>query len=197
MKGEALVPLMPTGGVASHFLDLLRADRSTAGRRAVTLLVVTGLLAVPAYLILPWQGLAVHAVGAVAGLLVGNLATRRRTQRYEASLRATWKSWMRWSAACESVPEVHRRVTGKSGRNVPWWTAALLTLLWAVELGLLLLAFANEGSLAFAAPVLLFNGLLPAAFAAHDLRLRGWVDELGDSLSDLVKSGELGVWGVL
>ena len=178
-------------------MDLLDADRTTAGRRAIVLLAVTVLLAAPAYLILPWLGVAVHALGALAGFIVGNLASRRRVKAYEASLRGTWKSWMRWSAACESVPEVHRRVAGASGRNVPWWTAALLTTLWALEVGLLALAFANEGSLAFAAPVLVLNGLLPALFAAHYLHLKGWVRELGESLGDLVKSGEIGVWGVL
>lgn len=178
-------------------MDLLGTDRQTAGRRAVVLLVVTLLLAIPAYLIWPWQGLVVHVLGAVLGLIVGNLASRRRVRTYEASLRGTWKSWMRWSAACESVPEVHRRVTGKAGRNLPWWTAALLTALWALEVGLLALAFANEGDAAFAIPVLALNGLVPAAFAAHYAHLKGWVAELGESLSDLVKTGEIGVWGVL
>ena len=188
---------MPTGGVASHFMDLLGSDRSTAGRRALTLGIVTLLLAVPAYFIAPWMGLAVHALGAVLGLVVGNLASRRKVREYEGSLRGTWKSWMRWSSACESVPEVHRRVTGKSGRNLPWWTAALLTVLWALEVGLLALAFAHEGELAYAIPVLALNGLVPAAFAAHYAHLKGWVADLGESLTDLVKSGELGVWGVL
>lgn len=178
-------------------MDLLRTDRATAGRRAVVLLAVTALLAIPAYLVAPWQGLAVHVLGAVAGLVAGNIASRRRVRAYESSLRGTWKSWMRWSAACESVPEVHRRVNGRSGRNLPWWTAALLTLLWALEVGLLALAFANEGSLAFAVPVLALNGLVPALFAAHYMHLKGWVAELGESLADLVKSGEIGVWGVL
>lgn len=188
---------MPSGGVASHFMQLLGSDRATCRRRGVTLLVVTALLAIPAYFILPWLGLALHALGAVAGLVVGSLATRRRTQAFETSLRGTWKAWMRWSAACESVPEVHRRVAGKSSRNLPWWTAALLTLLWALEVGLLMLAFYNEGSLAWAAPVLLLNGLVPALFAAYFLRLRGWLEDLAQSLSDLVQDGELGVWGVL
>jgi hypothetical protein len=178
-------------------VDLLGSDQATAGRRGIVLLVVALLLAIPAYLIAPWQGLAAHALAVVAGLVAGNLASRRRVRAYEASLRGTWKSWMRWSAASESVPEVHRRVLGKSGRNLPWWTAALLTLLWALEVGLLALAFANEGSLAFAIPVIALNGIVPAAFAAHYVHLKGWVRELSESLTDLVKSGEIGVWGVL
>ncbi|MEK6975681.1 MAG: hypothetical protein AABY18_04985 [Candidatus Thermoplasmatota archaeon] len=183
--------------MASHFVDLLGSDQATAGRRAVILLVVAALLAIPAYLIAPWQGAAVHVLAVVAGLVAGNLVSRRRARTYEASLRGTWKSWMRWSAACESVPEVHRRVLGKSGRNLPWLAAAGLTLLWAVEVGLLALAFANEGSLAFAIPVIALNGLVPAAIAAHFIHLKGWVRELSESLTDLVKAGEIGVWGVL
>jgi hypothetical protein len=189
--------IVPTGGVASHFVDLLAADRATAGRRATILVVVTLLLALPAYWILPWQGLLVHVVAAVAGLVAGNIWSRRRVQSYERSMRGTWKSWMRWSVACESVPEVHRRVQGRSGRNLPWWTAALLTLLWALEVGLLLLAFQDTEATWVAIPVLALNGLVPAAFAAHHLHLKGWVRELDESLTDLVKSGELGVWGVL
>lgn len=178
-------------------MDLLGADRATAGRRALVLFVVAVLLLLPAWFIGGLAGLGVHLLGAVLGLVVGNLASRRKVRAYETSLRGTWKSWMRWSAACESVPEVHRRVLGKSGRNLPWWTAALLAALWALELGLLALAFANEGRLAYAIPVLALNGLVPAAFAAHYAHLKGWVRELGESLGDLVKSGEIGVWGVL
>lgn len=201
---------MPSAGVASHFVDLLASDQLTARRRATTLAVVAAVLAIPAYAVagaagdglldpgrLAFLGLAAHALAVLAGLIAGNLVTRRRVLAYESSLRSTWKAWMRWSAACESVPEVHRRVTGARQRNVPWWTAALLTVLWALEVALLVLAFANEGSLAWALPVIALNGLIPAAFAAHFLRLKGWERDLQDSLADLVKEGELGVWGVL
>lgn len=188
---------MPTAGVASHFVTILGADRAHAGRRAAVLGVVTVLLAIPAYFILPWQGLVVHVLAAVAGVILGNLWSRRRSQALERSLRGTWKAWMRWSVACESVADVHRRVTGKSGRNLPWWTAAGLTLLWALEVGLLALAFANAESAAWAIPVLAFNGLVAAFVLGHALHKRGWVAELSDSLQDMLKSGEIGVWGVL
>ena len=183
--------------MASHFVAILGSERSAASRRATILLTVTVLLAVPAYFILPWQGLLAHVVAAVLGLVLGNLWSRRRVQTYERSLRGTWKSWMRWAMACESVPEVHRRVEGRSGRNLPWWAAALLTTLWALEIGLLALHFSDVESAAFAFPVLVLNGLVPAAIAAYYLHLRGWVDELKQSLADLVASGEIGVWGVL
>ncbi len=183
--------------MASHFVTILGADRAHAHRRAGIMLAVTLLMAIPAYLILPWQGLLVHALAAVAGVVVGNLWSRRRSRALEGSLRGTWKSWMRWSVASESVPEIHRRVTGKSSRNAPWWTAAFLTLLWALEVGLLALAFADAESASWAIPVLVLNGLVPAVILGYYLHQRGWVAELAESVADLVKAGEIGVWGVL
>lgn len=183
--------------MASHFVTILGADRAHAGRRAVVMLVVTLLLALPAYLIFPWQGLVVHLLAAVAGVIVGNLWSRRRARTFERSLRGTWKSWMRWSVGCESLPEIHRRVNGQSGRNLPWWAAAGLTLLWALEVGLLALAFTDTQSVAWAIPVLILNGLVPAALVGFYLHQKGWVTDLADSVSDMVKSGEIGVWGVL
>lgn len=188
---------MPTGGVGSHFVALLGADRQAAGRRALTMLVVAGLLTVPAYFLYPWQGLLAHGVAVLAGLLAGNLWSRRRAARYEASLRGTWKSWMRWSVACESVADVHRRVTGRNSRNLPYWLAAGLTLLWALEVGLFLLAFQDTAATWVALPVVFLNGLLPGALVAYYASMRRWVRQLSDSVADLVAAGELGVWGVL
>ena len=188
---------MPTGGVASHFVQLLDADVRLSGRRAGILLAVAVLLAVPAYLIYPWQGLLVHAVAAIVGILVGQVWTGRRVKAYETSLRGTWKSWMRFSVAAESVPELYRRVQGKPARNRPWLAAAALTFLWAIEVGLLALAFQDTDPTAWAFPVLALNGFLPAFLAIHYLRVKGWTRDFASSVTDLVDSGEIGVWGVL
>ena len=188
---------MPTGGVASHFVHLLDADQRACRRRTVVMLVVTLLLAIPAYLLYPWQGLLVHLVAALVGLLAGQLFTRRRVGAYEASLRGTWKSWMRFSVAAESVPELYRRVQGKGTRNLPWLAAAWLTVLWVVEVALLLLAFQDTEPSAWAFPVIALNGLLPAFLLIHYARLRSWMRGFAASVSDLVDSGEIGVWGVL
>lgn len=188
---------MPTGGVASHFVHLLDADTRACRRRAWTLAILLVLLAVPAYLLYPWQGLLVHAVAALVGLLAGQLYSRRRTAAYEASLRGTWKSWMRYAVASESVPELYRRVRGKAQRNLPWLAAAGLTLLWALEVSLLLLAFAKTGKSALAFPVVALNGLLPAVLLVHYAHLGTWMRGFAASVADLVDSGEIGVWGVL
>jgi hypothetical protein len=188
---------VPSGGVASHFVHLLDADQQACRRRRNVMLAVVVLLAVPAYVLYPWQGLLVHAVAALVGLLVGQLFSRRRVTAYEASLRGTWKSWMRFSVASESVPELYRRVQGKGTRNLPWLFAAALTFLWAVEVALLLLAFQDTEPSAWAFPVVALNGLLPAFLLVHYARLGTWIRGFKDSVSDLVDSGEIGVWGVL
>lgn len=192
-----VLPPVPTGGVASHFVQLLDADVRLSGRRATILLAVLLLLAVPAYLIYPWQGLLVHAVAALVGLLAGQVWSRRRVKDYEASLRGTWKTWMRHSVAAESMPELYLRVQGKSIRNRPWLAAAGLTFLWAVEVGLLVLAFQDTDPTAWAFPVLALNGLVPAFLFVHYAHLRGWIRGFSASVRDLVDSGEIGVWGVL
>ena len=183
--------------MASHFVHLLDADVRACRRRFAVLLAVLLILALPAYLIYPWQGLLVHAVAAVVGLLVGQLASRRRTAAYEASLRGDWKAWMRFAIAAESVPELHRRVQGKAQRNLPWLAAAGLTALWALELGLLLLAFQKTDPTAWSFPVIALNGLLPALLLVHYAHLRTWMRGFAESVADLVDSGEIGVWGVL
>ena len=178
-------------------MQLLAADVRIGARRTWVLLALTVALAVPAYLLYPWQGLLVHAVAALLGLLVGQLYTSRRVKAYEASLRGTWKSWMRHSVAAESVPELYRRVQGKATRNRPWMAAAALTVLWALEVGLLALAFRDSDPTAWAFPVIALNGLVPAFLAIHYARVRSWTKDFAASVTDLVDSGEIGVWGVL
>jgi hypothetical protein len=188
---------VPSGGVASHFVHLLGADQQACRRRSLVMLVVLLLLAVPAYVLYPWLGLLVHAVAALVGLLLGQVFSRRRVAAYESSLRGTWKSWMRFSVAAESLPELYRRVQGKGTRNLPWMAAAALTALWAVEVALLLLAFQDTDPSAWAFPVIALNGLVPAFLLVHYAHLRSWMRGFADSVTDLVDSGEIGVWGVL
>jgi hypothetical protein len=188
---------VPSGGVASHFVQLLGADVQACRRRAVVLGILAMVLALPAYFIYPWQGLVVHAVAVLIGLLAGQVWSRRRTAAYETSVRGTWKSWMRHSVASESVPELYRRVRGKGMRNLPWATAAALTLLWALEVGLLLLAFQDTDPSLLAFPVLFLNGILPAFLLVHYIHLKSWTRGFAESVTDLVDAGEIGVWGVL
>jgi hypothetical protein len=188
---------VPTGGVGSHFVAVLGADRQAASRRAAVMALVGVLLTIPAYFLYPWQGLVAHLIAVLAGLLAGNLLAKSQVRRYEASLRGTWKSWMRWSVASQSVGEIYHRVTGRSQRNRPYLLAGALTALWALEVGLLLLAFQDTSATWMALPIIFLNGLLPGLLVSFHLHLRHWVRQFADSVSDMVAAGEIGVWGVL
>jgi hypothetical protein len=179
-------------------MDLLGADRTAARRQATVMAVLAVLLAVPAYLLAsPWQGPAVHVLAALFGVLLGLVAARRRAGAFEASLRAGWTQWMRFSVASDSVPEIHRRVSGRSSRNLPYRFAVALLVAWALELLLLVIALRGETSLATSLPVLAYNGLLAGTLFGYFLHRGRWTREFGESVKELVESGEIGLWGVL
>ncbi len=186
--------------MASHFLNILAADQRSARTKVVVAIVLgLGLFGL-AYVLLPgWEGPAVHAGALLAGLLGGILAGRARIQRYEQSIRGTWTQWMRYAVAAETVPEVFRKVHGRSGRNLPFVYAALLTIVWGAEVGLLVLALAGgqHADLAVAGPILAFNGVLAGGLLGYYLVLGRWMGTFANSVSELVESGEINVWGLV
>lgn len=184
-------------GVGSQFLEMLGSDQRSALKRALVAAAFAAALAVPAYALAPWEGLVVHAGGAVLGLVGGHLAASGRARAFEASLKGSWSQWMRYAVSCESVAEVHRKVRGRSGRNLAYLLAATLTLLWGLEVALLAVAFQDETSLALAVPVLLANGAAAGALVGYNLRMKTWTRTLRASVSEMVDAGELGVWGVV
>ena len=193
-------PVRPpvAAGVASQFLEILAGDQRAARQRLGVLAVVAVLLFIPAWLLWnPW-GLAVHAVALLAGAGLGAYIGRNLVVRYEASIRGTWTQWMRFAVAAESVAEVHRKVRGRRGRNLPYLYAGLLTFIWGAEAALLVLAFASgsPGS-ALAAPFLVATGLLTGGILGHNFVLRSWYGSFRRSVSELVDSGEIGLWGVM
>lgn len=183
-------------GVASHFLQLLEADQKAAAQQAVVGVVVAVALAVPAALLLPFAGLAVHAVAAGVGVLAGLWLAQRRTRAYESSLKGSWQRWMRFAVACDTLPDVARRVEGRGSRSRVALLAAGLTVLWVLELALILLALDAARSAWLAIPVLLLNGALAGWMVGHAFAMRAWTGNLRQSVGDLVESGELGLWGV-
>ncbi len=184
-------------GVANNFLHLLEGDLQASRRRIVVLTLVLAALAGPAWLLAGLYGLGVHAgvaaVSVVAGLLVGR---RRYVSTYQASLKMSWNRWMRYATSCESIPEVYRKVTNRSHRNLPYVYAALLTILWVAEIGLLLLALDGVGG-AMALPVVAANALVVGLLFGFHLRGRSWYRSFSASLREMVREGEVGVWGVV
>src|SRR5262249_22479795 len=143
----------------------------------------------------PWQGVAIHAGAVGLGAILGFLTARTRVTRYRDSIRGTWTQWMRYAVAAESVAEVHRKVRGRSGRNLPILYAALLFVVWASEIGLLVLALVQQNANLAAAtvPVIAANGILAGWIVAHNVVLRAWFGEFASSVTELVESGEVNV----
>lgn len=185
------------GGVQSRFLEVLASDQGLAARRTVLWAIVGVALAIPAWFLWPPWGVAVHGGGVLLGLLAGLQVSRRATQGYEDSIRGEWTHWMRFAMACETLPEIHHRVRGRSTRNALAWHAALLTLLWVVEVALLAIGIRDPPEAVWAIPLLVVNGLLLGALLGHALHRQRWYRGLRSSVTELVESGEIGVWGVL
>lgn len=187
-------------GVASQFLEILAGDARAARKRVAVLAAVAVILLVPAWLLWPdpwWAGLATHAGAVVVGLGAGMLAGRAMVQRFEASVRGTWTQWMRYAVAAESVAEIHRKVRGRRGRNLPYAYAGLLTFIWGAEATLLVLAFVQKEGTGLAAPFIAATGLLTGGILGYNMVLRDWYGSFRRSVAELVDTGEIGLWGVM
>jgi membrane associated rhomboid family serine protease len=183
--------------VASHFLQILAADQRSARSKVLLLAFLALALLAPALFLAGWGGLWVHAGATAAGILAGLLLGRTVVRRYEASIRGTWTQWMRFAVAAETVPEIHRKVRGRQGRNLPIAYAGALTLIWGLEAIFLVLAFQQRQHLALAAPVIALNGLLAGGLLGYFLLVGRWYGTFRDTVREMVDSGEIGVWGVL
>lgn len=187
---------MPTG-VASDLLRVIEGDLRSDKARLWTLAVVGALLFAPAWYLAQAGGLVVHAGALAGGVGVGLLVGHRSTRRYEVSLRSTWREWNRFSVACHSVGELHRKVRGRAGRSLPFLYAAVLTGIWALEVLLLTLALADATAFWWSFVAVAGNGLLVGGLVGFHLRARRWTRELRSSIQDMVQRGEIGVWGTI
>ncbi len=189
---------VPSGEVASHFLHVLGSDQRAAGSRVVLGVLLALLFGALAVVLAGPLGLAAHAGAVLVGLLVGLVSARGVVRRYELSIKSTWSQWMRFAVAAESVAEIHRKVHGRAGRNLPFLYAAILFLAWGLEGTLLVLAFTSAAqSLPLALPVLVLNGLVAGVLAGRGLALGRWFRAFRATVAEMVENGEIGVWGVL
>ncbi len=182
-------------GVAKDFIQLLSGAQRMGRLRVVMLMVLAMVLFVPAWFLWAPLGAVVHGGVLLVGLGIGALLGWRTSRGYEDSMRGTWNQWMKLAPACENVPELARKVRGGSTTFRVAWLAALLTLLWATELGLLVLAFMDAGSAAFTIPVIAANALFVGILAGYQMRILTWTRSFRHSLDEMVRSGEIGVWG--
>ncbi len=182
-------------GVAKDFIQLLSGAQRSGRMRVIMLFVLALILFIPAWLLWSPFGAVIHGTVLLVGLGIGALFGWRTSRGYEDSMRGTWNQWMKLAPACENVPELARKVRGASTTFRVAWIAALLTLLWAAELGLLVLAFMEAGSAAFSIPVIAANALFVGGLAGYQVRLLTWTRTFRHSLDEMVRAGEIGVWG--
>ncbi len=184
-------------GVGKDFLQLLDGEQSVDRMRLIVMAIVGLVLLAPAFFLWPPMGLVVHLAAWLVGMGLGWLIAARTSRGYEASLRGRWNTWMKLAPACDSVPELARKVRGRRATFQVAWIAAGLTLLWVLEIGLLVLAFMDLGSPAFSAPVIIANGLLVGVVAGHSMQLLTWTRAFHRSLDEMMRDGEIGVWGAM
>jgi hypothetical protein len=185
-------------GVASHFLQILAGDQRSARAKVVGVALLAAAWCVFAYLLGGWGGVAIHLGAAIAGAVLGLLAARATVRRYESSIRGTWTQWMRFAVAAETVPEIHRKVRGRAGRNLPILYAAVLLLVVGLEAILLVVALLNGGKpLGLAWPVITLDGLLLGGLLGYFAHVAAWYGTFRATVAEMVDSGEIGVWGVL
>lgn len=184
-------------GVTDHFLKILRAERKSSARTALTMLglfmfayFMAELTDKRAFGVVVLLAFVTLVLGIVGGALYG----RWRTERYNASIRDSWNAWMRMSLACSSVDELARHVENKPRAppvaGVGWAAlflvnALLFAFLW-MELSFALL---------FGIMVTTANGLVLGALIGHALWNLRWVRQFSRALDDLISQGQLGMWG--
>ena len=183
-------------GVSKDFINLLFDDALSSRTRIIVASVLLAvLLALGLVAWFPWGG-AVHVGASAVGFLLGWWFAAGAVGRYEASIRGEWNRWMELAPACDTVSEVGRKVKGRRAAARAYVVAAVLTALWALEVVLLFLAFDNADTAWFAAIVIAANGVFAGVLLGHQVRVMTWTKGFATSLAEMVRDGELGVWGV-
>lgn len=183
-------------GVSKDFINLLFDDALSARGRLIVGAVVLVLLAGLAALLWWPLGIAAHLVAATAGVGLGWFIAAGKVGRYEHSLRDQWNDWMRLAPACDTVADVGRKVAGRRIANRAYTIAAVLTVLWVAELILVALWFNDTTNTLLSAGVIAANGVFAGLLLGHQLRLMTWTKAFANSLAEMMRDGEIGVWGV-
>ena len=197
--------MTPRQGVAENFIGILRQDERASGRALVRhalffvlLVLVTGIA-----IDLPdgrmfGIGTGVVILALVAGVGLGLLFARFVTlRRFDHSLANGWNQWMRYSVACSRVDEVHRRVHGRPATRSTTLAATLWSLALFATMVLLLLTVLDGAPTLEKTPVFAAYGAYLGFLAGRTIALRIWVHHLLVSLDELVRKGEIGVWGIV
>lgn len=196
----------PSGqGVAENFIGVLRTeDRATQKALLRHALLIALVVLFTALLVdLPdgrffGVGVGVVALAVVLGGALGLMSGRHFTvRRYHRSLNGSWNQWMRYSIACRRVDEVYRRVRGRPATRSVGALAILWTVLLFATMILLLLTVLDGVPALDKTPVFLGYGAYLGWLVGHSLALKLWVRDFLVSLDEMIRTGEVGLWGVV
>lgn len=193
-------------GIAENFVGILRTEDRSSVRKLVRTTVLAGVLALVTGLIVdlgvngrvfgPAFGLvlATIAIGGMAGMLWARSVTLRR---WDQSLAKGWNTWMRYSVACARIDEVYRRARGKPavrsvGGMAAFWAIALFVTLLFLFLPLV------DGIPMFNTTVVFmaYGGYLGGRIG-HAFAVQRWSRSFLSSVDEMIRAGELGLWGVV
>ncbi len=193
-------------GVAENFIGLLRGEKRTNLRSLIRLGIALCIVLLLAALIadLPGGGAffgtatGLTLIGAVVGLGFGFAWGRFVTvRRWRTSLVASWNAWMRYSIACSRVHEVHRRVRGKpAAPSVAKW-ATIWAFILFISLVIITVTVLDGGPAWDQAPIFVAYATLLGGLIGNRIAVQTWVHTFIASLDDLVRRGEIALWGVV
>lgn len=193
-------------GVAENFIGLLRGEKRMNLRSLLRLsiglivvLLLAGLIAdLPNGGTLFGTATGLTLIGAVVGIGLGLAWGRFITVRqWRTSLVASWNAWMRYSIACSRVHEVYRRVRGRPATaSVAKW-ATIWAIVLFVSMVIIVLTVLDGGPAWDQAPIFVAYAALLGGLVGHRIAVHAWVHTFIASLDDLVRRGEIALWGVV
>lgn len=184
-------------GVSEHFIRNLKNETRAARRNGLLLLLLLPVVYFIAELAdHPLFGHIVvgTAISLFLGLGLGVLLAAARHKRYNDSLLDEWNTWQRMSAQHSRIRDLARAVAQK-GRGFPWTSliTTVFVLLNALLIVLLWLEDPAAGPLGTAlAPT---NALLLGTTIAAHLTRSHWANKTRKAINELLKDGQINIWG--
>jgi len=185
-------------GVTDQFLHILDLER----RHAIRALVAGGVLALLGLFLAeladePLYGWASRffTVALVAGAVLGVLLARRRTAAWSESLRARWSAWMRFSVSSTSVAEVDRKARGKAPLPAAAWGLVAGAALVANVALFAALWWEVAAAAAFGLALSAANGAGLGLWLGSRIFTFRWTSSVDRAVRELIRDGEVGLWG--
>jgi hypothetical protein len=187
-------------GVTKNFLAILESELDRTAKRIIRLLILTGVV-----LLLAWplfdpdalMGLgSTLAILVAAGGLGGVYAHYVANRRYNTSIKAHWNRWMRYSVSCVSVRECYRKVHNRNPGPSVLWVASLLSAVFIAHLVLLVYAIDTEATFNQILPLFALDAIILGFFIGKRIMERHWYRQFLRSVNELLREGQIGVWGV-